>query len=288
MRQSNADNVSDATNFRKMSRISSNLLHARRQVRLMRGDVSLWKADCLVVSANPYCEGIARSSYWRFNGRKNADGAVHREAGASLVAHAHRLMSSHGPLQPGQAAVTRAVGALQAKWVIHCVAPEANAQGAQDDLRRTFEAAIAAAVAVDARSLALPAIGCGVKGFQPEQAGDVAFSVISKWLNGKSVSDAMHARVVLAQEILHAREHSESLLSRLDIVVFSDDVARRWWSRAPAWLGVPAACAGQRGYFEAQQHCCRDGVDCQSQSGHGDTSDDLSPGDLVWYQATQH
>lgn len=106
---------------------------------------------------------------------------------------------------------------------------EAEAAAADCALQATFAAALAAAGSVGATSLALPAIGCGVKGFDCQEAGVAAFSVAATWLHmgdGRSSADKSAAH--------------DSPLRRLDFVVWADDVWDCWPANAVAELGPPA------------------------------------------------
>ena len=219
-------------------------------VRLVRGDIAQWQADALAVSANPYLEGTSRASYWKFAGRKNADGAVRQAGGVALDRSMAKVRSSRllYPLIPGSAVTSRAGGKLRARWIVHCLSPDvltAAPSCSRLELRRTYEAAIAAAESVDASSLALPAIGCGVRGFAPDEAGVEAFGVAAAWLSDP-----------------------RKRLQRLDFVVYSDHVAARWWACARDVLGAPTYCAAA--------------TDDDTKDPH---SSGLAPGDLVWVRA---
>ena len=193
------------------------------------------------MSANPYLEGVSRASHWRFAGRLNADGAVREAGGRTLERAAARLSAAIGrPLKVGTAVASDAGRSLQARWVVHCIAPDAlvppedayTAPGmyhmdcaayeehAAALLQRTIAAAIATASATGARSLALPAIGCGIRGFDPESAGAAAFSAAAQWLRDGNTT-------------------SSSRLRRIDFVVYSDAVWARWPAAAEYYLGSP-------------------------------------------------
>ena len=93
-----------------------------RTIRLLRGDISLCGAEAIATSTNPRLEGTRQSSFWRFSGRKNADGAIRSAGGPELARATFRLAASAAPLAPGSAVATAAGGQLKAQWVIHCVA----------------------------------------------------------------------------------------------------------------------------------------------------------------------
>jgi O-acetyl-ADP-ribose deacetylase (regulator of RNase III) len=204
------------------------------------GDIALAEADALGVSANPQLEGTARSNHWRFAGKRNADGAVRAAGGPSLAAAVDRLRTSLcEELTPGMAVASSAGGSLRARWVVHCVAPDALSRSPEQHaafvedpqaheralsriLEATFSAAIATATSVGAVSLALPALGCGVRGFDVDVAGDAAFRAASTWLRCTSPSSP------------------SDRLQRLDfLIVANGAVWTRWPACARRQLGSP-------------------------------------------------
>ena len=106
---------------------------------------------------------------------------------------------------------------------------EAEAAAADCALQATFSAALAAAGSVGATSLALPAIGCGVKGFDAQEAGAAAFSVAATWL-----------RMGDGRSSIESSADDVSPLRRLDFVVWSDDVWDCWPANAMSQLGPVA------------------------------------------------
>lgn len=218
-----------------------------RSIRLVRGDLAQWQADALAVSANPYLEGTSRASHWRFAGRLNADGSVRQAGGAALASSSSEAAARAGvPLAPGRAITSRAGGVLKADWVVHVVAPDALLEqppGRSALLRQTYDAALDAAAAKGCRSLALPAIGCGIRGFPPEEAAKAAFDAAAAWLTFQD-GDRRHGQ-----------------LSRVDFVVYSDFVAHHWWPFALSSFGTPLEHAALQDDALAV---------------------DLAPGGLVW------
>ena len=195
-----------------------------RTLRLLRGDLSNHWADAIATSANRYLSGNASPGHWRFTGRENVDGALRRAGGKEL----DRLVAAalpDKPLEPGHAHRTASAGALaqSCSWIIHCCAPD-GLYGEQTEsgtrlLYQTYVAVIEAAAATDSRSLACPAIGCGVQGHRPAAAAREAFAAARCWLDGG-----------IAQS---------SRLSLLEFVCFADDVWAAWPPGAIKALGRP-------------------------------------------------
>jgi O-acetyl-ADP-ribose deacetylase (regulator of RNase III) len=83
-------------------------------------------------------------------------------------------------LPTGDAVVTTA-GILPARWVIHAVGPIWRGGGHDEPelLASAYRSAMARADEVGARSLALPAISCGVYGYPVEAAAGIALEVVA-------------------------------------------------------------------------------------------------------------
>ena len=189
---------------------------------MLRGDISLARADAIATSANADLCGDASPHYWRFSGRKSADGAVRARAGPRLAAlAAAALPGPSARLPPGVAVTTPAAGDLRCTHVIHAVAPD-GMDGREDGARllhQTYAAVLAEARRAGARALACPAIGCGIQGFPPDVAAREALAVAVGWL---ARGDA--ARLPGGVE-------------RLAFWIHSEDVWRSWPARAEKLLG---------------------------------------------------
>lgn len=137
-------------------------------ITVVQGDLTAFRADVLANAANAELAGGG-----------GVDGALHRAAGPGLLAECRGL----GGCAPGDAKLTAAYD-LPARWVAHCVGPvwRGGDAGEAELLARTHRRALELAHAVGARSLAFPAISCGVYGYPIEQAARVATAAVSAWL----------------------------------------------------------------------------------------------------------
>ena len=192
------------------------------RLRLCVGDIAAWRGvDAVAVSSNRTLQGNDNPAYWRFAGRLSTNGAVRAACGPDLDAAFQSARRSGAACEVGEASVTPAFGALAhrgCRHIVHVVAPDGlqvHAGGsdqhvqrtAQPLLRQSFGAALAAAAACRARSLALPALGCGVNGWRPSLAAAAC---------AYACADAA------------ATTPSGGTLRRVDLVMWDDSMAQQW------------------------------------------------------------
>src|ERR671918_98630 len=121
--------------------VADAMLHA------VQGDLTAMEVDAVVNAANEHLHhggGVAA--------------ALSRAGGPSVQRESHAWVDQHGPVQPGQAAVTTA-GDMPAAHVVHVVGP--RYRSGQDNpglLRQAVHAALEGAAGSGATSVALPAI----------------------------------------------------------------------------------------------------------------------------------
>jgi O-acetyl-ADP-ribose deacetylase (regulator of RNase III) len=133
----------------------------RQGIELFRGDITTLSADVIVNAANP---GLTPGGAVGL--------AIHRAAGPELKAECMSLMRG---CHPGDAVITGAFR-LSAKYVIHAVGPSWHG-GGQDEaerLARTYRRCFALAEQHGVRTMAFPAISCGLYSYPPEQAAEIA------------------------------------------------------------------------------------------------------------------
>jgi O-acetyl-ADP-ribose deacetylase (regulator of RNase III) len=135
------------------------------KVTVVRGDITQVATDAIVNAAN---EGML--------GGGGVDGAIHRAAGKALR-HACEKVPEVAPgvrCPTGQARITPGFG-LPAKYVIHTVGPRYAMANAPALLESAFLRSLELASAqADIRSVAFPAISCGVFGYPIEKAAAIA------------------------------------------------------------------------------------------------------------------
>ncbi|HEU0131693.1 MAG TPA: O-acetyl-ADP-ribose deacetylase [Mycobacteriales bacterium] len=138
-------------------------------VDAVRGDLTAFAADAVVNAANSSLLGGG-----------GVDGAIHRAGGPAILAGCRALRASRyrDGLPTGEAVATTA-GDLPARWVIHTVGPvHAAVPDPAALLRACHVNALRVADELGARSVAFPAISCGVYGYPPREAAPVAVGAV--------------------------------------------------------------------------------------------------------------
>lgn len=141
------------------------------RVLVVAGDITTEPVDAVVNAANrdlAHGGGVA---------------AAIAAAGAPQVDEESRAwVGEHGPVGPGQAAVTGA-GEMPAHHVIHVVGPVyREGQDNQQLLRGAVSAALHAAAEEGDRSVAVPAISAGIYGYPLEEATHTIANAVIVWL----------------------------------------------------------------------------------------------------------
>ncbi len=154
------------------------------RIRLLRGDITTQEVDAIVNAAKTSLLGGG-----------GVDGAIHRAGGPAILAECREF----GGCPTGEVRVTGA-GKLPARYVIHAVGPvwTGGGHGEPALLASCYRSAIGEAAARGCRTVAFPAISCGVYGYPLDLAAGTALEAVRAALNDHP--EVEEARFVLFDE----------------------------------------------------------------------------------------
>lgn len=156
-------------------------------IEVLLQDITTVKADAIVNAANRTLLGGG-----------GVDGAIHRAAGEELYRACARL----GGCNIGDAKITKGYN-LPAKYVIHTVGPVWQGGGNKEEnlLKKCYLNCLGLAVLNGIKTIAFPAISCGIYRFPHERAVYIAVNTVLGFL--KRNDDIEKVSFVLVDEKLY-------------------------------------------------------------------------------------
>jgi len=148
------------------------------RIEVVRGDITRMRVDAIVNAANTSLLGGG-----------GVDGAIHRAAGPQLLEECRKI----GGCPTGKAKATRGYN-LPAKYVFHAVGPVWHGGGHNEDelLASCYRECMRLAREHGVRTIAFPAISCGVYRFPVERAAGIAIRTIRECLKDDPQLEAVY------------------------------------------------------------------------------------------------
>ena len=166
-----------------------------QRLKITHTDITTLQVDAIVNAAN-------RSLL----GGGGVDGAIHQAAGPELLEACRQLKGC----ETGQAKITEGFQ-LPAKWVIHTVGPIWS-NGLKDEaalLTSCYIECMKLAEKHQLKSIAFPAISCGVYHFPVSQAARIAISTLGEILKNNSQLEVVYLSC-FSDEVFEAYEEALS------------------------------------------------------------------------------
>lgn len=159
------------------------------EVVIKRGDITEEEVDAIVNAANNH--------FWMGGG---VAGAIKRKGGVEI----EREAVKKGPVKVGECIFTTA-GKLKAKWVIHAAVMGQDLKTDGEKIAMATRNSLLMAEKLNAKSIAFPALGTGVGGFDYGECAEIMLKEVMK-IEQKSLKTIVF--------VLYSQEAFEAFLAK--------------------------------------------------------------------------
>lgn len=139
------------------------------KIEIIKGDITKLRVDAIVNAANKTLLGGG-----------GVDGAIHRAAGRELFEECKTLNGC----ETGQSKITKGYN-LPSKFIIHTVGPvwRGGKNNEEELLKSCYLTSLNLAIKNNIKTIAYPAISCGIYGFPIEKAAKIASETVKKFIS---------------------------------------------------------------------------------------------------------